>query len=244
MDTSPPPRLDELIVYVKTQHPDGDALDHLSDAVLTSEHLGEVADHLIGHFVDQARKAGASWTEIGRSMGVTKQAAQKRFVPKRPAEDPLGGDMWARLTRRAQQVVLRAQQEARDARHDAIGTEHLLIAMTHDPESLAAEAIVAQGVSLDTVRDAASQQLGPARDAIPGHIPFTSQAKKLRDLAIREALRLGHNYVGTEHMLLALLRDRKTAGAKALTRLGVSRDRAESWIVAAIDESQSNGGRP
>ena len=74
-----PVRLDDLISYVKSQ--DGTALDHVSAAIQVSEHLGEVADHLIGHFVDQARKAAASWTEIGQSMGVTKQAAQKRFVP-------------------------------------------------------------------------------------------------------------------------------------------------------------------
>jgi len=244
MDTSSPPRLDDLIAYVKTQHPNGDALEHLSDAVLVSEHLGEIADHLIGHFVDQARKAGSSWTEIGGSMGVTKQAAQKRFVAKRPAAVPPGGGTWDRLTDRAQQLLLRAQQQAQEARHDAIGSEHLLIAMTHDPESRAAKAIVAQGVSLDTVRDAASQQLGPARKAIPSHIPFTSQAKKLRDLAIREALRLGHNYVGTEHMLLAMLRDQKTASAKVLARLGVSRDRTESWVVTANDESGSDDRRP
>ena len=75
-----PVRLDDIINYVKSQ--DRTALDHVSAAMRISEHLGELADHLIGHFVDQARKAGASWTEIGQSMGVTKQAAQKRFVPK------------------------------------------------------------------------------------------------------------------------------------------------------------------
>src|SRR5579863_10378370 len=75
-----PVRLDDLITYVRGQ--DGTALDHVSAAMRVSEHLGELADHLIGHFVDLARKAGASWTEIGQSMGVTKQAAQKRFVPK------------------------------------------------------------------------------------------------------------------------------------------------------------------
>src|SRR3974377_1528196 len=84
-----PVRLDDLIGYVKSQ--DGTALDHVSAAMQLSEHLGELADHLIGHFVDQARKAGASWTEIGQSMGVTKQAAQKRFVPK-AAEWPVPPD--------------------------------------------------------------------------------------------------------------------------------------------------------
>ena len=78
--SQPPVRLDELISYITST--DGTALDHVSAAVRISEQLGELADHLIGHFVDQARKTGASWTDIGQSMGVTKQAAQKRFVPK------------------------------------------------------------------------------------------------------------------------------------------------------------------
>src|SRR6476661_8977699 len=77
-------RLDDLIAAIKSVH--SDALDQLSDAVIAADHLGDVADHLIGHFVDQARRSGASWTDIGRSMGVTRQAAQKRFVPKDPGE--------------------------------------------------------------------------------------------------------------------------------------------------------------
>ena len=81
-----PVRLDDLIEAIKKAHTD--ALDQLSDAVLAAEYLGDVADHLIGHFVDQARRSGASWTDIGRSMGVTKQAAQKRFVPKGPGDAP------------------------------------------------------------------------------------------------------------------------------------------------------------
>jgi len=100
-------RLDDLITLVKNRHPDGDALERLGDAVSVGEHLGEVADHLIGHFVDQARRSGASWTDIGTSMGVTKQAAQKRFVPKTDAAgiDPecrpetLAPDDFARLLR-------------------------------------------------------------------------------------------------------------------------------------------------
>src|SRR6266581_3485942 len=106
-------RLDELIEAIKKVH--SDALDQLSDAVIAADHLGEVADHLIGHFVDQARRSGASWTDIGRSMGVTKQAAQKRFVPKGSPElldlDPRQG--FSRFTDRARNAVMAAQNEAR-----------------------------------------------------------------------------------------------------------------------------------
>src|ERR1700710_1227427 len=96
-----PARLDDLIAYVKAQEPDGDALAHLSAAALTAEQLGGLSAPLTGHFVDQARRAGASWTEIGRSMGVTKQAAQKRFVPKSETIDLDPNQGFHRFTLRA-----------------------------------------------------------------------------------------------------------------------------------------------
>src|SRR5689334_24402708 len=102
----PEVRLDDLITAINRARPD-DALDQLSDAVILADHLGDLADHLIGHFVDQARRSGASWTDIGRSMGVTKQAAQKRFVPKTSAEasdlDPSQG--FTRFTPAARDAI-------------------------------------------------------------------------------------------------------------------------------------------
>src|SRR5713101_9644919 len=110
-----PVRLDDLIEAIKKVH--SDVLDQLSGAVIAADHLDDVADHLIGHFVDQARRSGASWTDIGASMGVTKQAARKRFVPKGPGE-PSDLDMsqgFSRYTPRARHVVVAAQEEARAA---------------------------------------------------------------------------------------------------------------------------------
>src|SRR4029450_11766975 len=114
-----PVRLDDLIDAITKVH--SDALDQLTDAVLAADPLGEVADHLIGHFVDQARRAGASWADIGRSMGVTKQAAQKRFVAKgdAPALDPSQG--FSRFTDRARAVVVGAQEAARAGGNETIG---------------------------------------------------------------------------------------------------------------------------
>ncbi len=111
-DRSParPVRLDDLIAAIKKTH--DDALDQLSDAVLAAGHLGDVADHLVGHFVDQARRSGASWTEIGQSMGVTKQAAQKRFVPKEQADLSANSD-FSRFTARARNVVVAAHERGR-----------------------------------------------------------------------------------------------------------------------------------
>src|SRR3954466_11908797 len=112
-------RLDDLIEAIKKVHPE--PLDQLQDAVIAAAHLGEVADHLIGHFVDQARRSGASWTDIGRSMGVTKQAAQKRFVPKEPMDAQEG---FTRFTPRARGAVVAAQEAARTAGNVEITPAH------------------------------------------------------------------------------------------------------------------------
>jgi len=241
--SQPPVRLDELISYVKGQ--DGTALDHVSAAVRISEHLGELADHLIGHFVDQARKTGASWTEIGVSMGVTKQAAQKRFVP-RPADtdwqsllaDAFHAHPFARFTPRAKHAVVAAEEEAREGRQTLILPEHLALGLLHEPEGLAARAIVALGVAAEATREALAAALPPtaAEEPVAGKIPFAPRAKKVLELAMREALLLGHNYIGTEHLLLALLDDEEADGGGALTGLGLTRERARDWLVSALEQ--------
>src|SRR2546430_13074557 len=115
-----PIRLDDLIEAIKKVH--SDALDQLSDAVIVADHLGDVADHLIGHFVDQARRSGASWTEIGRSMGVTKQAAQKRFV----ASDPDPNEGFSRFTERAGNAVMASNNQAHPAGNPQVRPHHPL----------------------------------------------------------------------------------------------------------------------
>src|SRR5580698_2540568 len=153
-----PVRLDDLIEHVVAQHPDGDPLLHLADAVETSSRVGEVADHLIGHFVDEARSSGASWTEIGAHMGVTKQAAQKRFVPRGSKEEDLDfperGPL-SRFTLRARGVVKVAKQQAAVMGHSEVTNIHVLYGLLAEPEGMAAKAIIAKsGKQLDEVRDA------------------------------------------------------------------------------------------
>ncbi|MFG3036902.1 Clp protease N-terminal domain-containing protein [Streptomyces sp. NPDC048330] len=226
-----PIRLDELIDAIKKVHPD--ALEQLSGAVIAADHLGDVADHLIGHFVDQARRSGASWTDIGRSMGVTRQAAQKRFVPKEPdAEkmDPNAG--FSRFTPRARNVVMAAQNEATAARNDETLPAHLALGLLAEPEGLAAYWILSQGVTLDQVRGAVTATLPPAVDEVPALVPYDAAAKKVLELTFREALRLGHNYVGTEHILLALLEHEDGEGV--LSGLGLDKATAEREIAETI----------
>lgn len=230
-----PVRLDELIEAIKKVHTD--TLEQLSGAVVAAEALGEVADHLIGHFVDQARRSGASWTDIGRSMGVTRQAAQKRFVPKADKAGE-GNDLdasqgFSRFTPRARNVVVTAQNEARAASSPEIGAAHLVLGLLADPESLAALALGAQGIVLEDVRAAATAALPAAAAEMPALVPFDAAAKKALELTFREALRLGHAYVGTEHILLALLE--LEDGEGVLTSLGIDKATAEASVTEALE---------
>ncbi|MFF9113030.1 MULTISPECIES: Clp protease N-terminal domain-containing protein [unclassified Streptomyces] len=231
-------RLDDLIAAIKKIHEE--PLEQLQDAVLAADHLGEVADHLIGHFVDQARRSGASWTDIGKSMGVTRQAAQKRFVPKESTDlDPSQG--FNRYTTRARNVVVAAHNEAKAAHHAEGLPEHLVLGLLAEPEAIAAKAVTAQGVTLDAVREAARAALPPAVEDAPDLVPYSSSAKKVLELTFREALRLGHNYVGTEHILLALLEHENGEGV--LSTLGIDKPATERHIadlLARIEPAEEN----
>lgn len=227
-----PIRLDDLIEAVRNTHPD--ALEQLSGAVIAADHLGEVADHLIGHFVDQARRSGASWTDIGRSMGVTRQAAQKRFVAKAPGEvpdlDPSQG--FSRFTEAARNVAAGAHNEAQAARSEEVRAEHLVLGLLGQPDALGARTIVGQGVSLVDAREAATAALPAAAEEVPELVPYDAGARKILELTFREALRLGHSYVGTEHILLALLEFEDGTGV--LSSLGIDKGAASLAIAEAV----------
>lgn len=226
-----PVRLDELIDHIKQAHTN--ALDQLADAVLAGYHLGEVADHLIGHFVDQARRSGASWTEIGRSMGVSKQAAQKRSAAKVASAAALESDAgFSRFTTRARNVVIASQEEARAAGNVEIGPVHLALGLLVDPDALAPQLITARGVSLDRLADAVAATLPPRVEQVPDLIPYDARGKKVLELTFREGLRLGHNYIGTEHILLALLEAEDGDGV--LTGLGLEKEGVEAALQGAL----------
>ncbi|HEY7051165.1 MAG TPA: Clp protease N-terminal domain-containing protein [Mycobacterium sp.] len=233
-----PVRLDDLIDAIKKVH--ADVLEQLTDAVLAADHLGDLADHLIGHFVDQARRSGASWTEIGNSMGVSKQAAQQRFVPKVPnaeaAMDPSAG--FTRFTPRARAVIVAAQNAAHEAGNAEITPAHLLRALVVDKGSLATKLLEQQGVDPATIPDAAP--LPPRQDTVPALVPFNGPCRKALELTFREALRLGHNYVGTEHILLAMLEAEDDDGP--LHGLGVDKTRTEADLIALLEPLMKTEG--
>jgi hypothetical protein len=235
-DAATPVRLDDLIAVITKVH--DDPLEQLTDAMLAAEHLGDVADHLIGHFVDQARRSGASWTDIGQSMGVTKQAARKRFVPKGPdaaavaAEDFEGGG-FARFTPRARHAVAAAHEAARAAANDVITPAHLVLGLTTEAGSLGIDVLLkCRGVTVQSLQEAARTRLPAAVEHMPGLIPYDDDAKKVLELTFREALRLGHNYVGTEHVVLALLEHENGAGL--LASLGVAKENIEAAVVERL----------
>ena len=234
-----PVRLDDLIAFIKTQRPE-DPVGNVSDAIMLADHLGEQADHLIGHFVDQARRAGASWSEIGAAMGVSKQAAQKRFVARAAAAGPsqslteAASGMFSRFTPRARKVMVGSQEAARADGHAEIRPEHLLLALLSEPEALAALALAAAGAAAEDIRAAVAAVLPPGGDAPQGHIPFSDGSKVVIEATLAEALRLGHNYVGTEHLLLGLYADAGSGAVRVLDSLGVGKDGLEAWILARL----------
>jgi ATP-dependent Clp protease ATP-binding subunit ClpA len=184
-------------------------------------------------------------------MGVTKQAAQKRFVTKDPGGpadlDPREGfskftEGFSRFTLRARNAVMAAQNEAHAAGNDEIGPGHLVLGLLAEPDAIAARAIVEQGVPLETVRAAVSASLPPAAAEVPALIPFDQPGRKALELTFRQALRMGHNYVGTEHILLALLE--LEDGTGVLAGLGIGKEATEAAITAALAAVQAGPGGP
>lgn len=223
----PPLRLDDLIDGIVQVH-DG-ALDQLQAAMVVADHLDEVADHLIGYFVDRARRSGYSWTDIGHSMGVTKQAARKRFVPKDPGPpDELDASQgFDRFTEEARSAVIGSQNQAHAGRHHRITTAHLALGLLDAGDTAATRAVVAQGVGLDDLRSAVTATLPPPDEGDPpALVPFDDDAKSVLQRTFREAVRLGHDHVGPEHILLALLDQEPPTGP--LTTLGLTKAATES----------------
>jgi hypothetical protein len=142
--------------------------------------------------------------------------------------------MFERFTDRARRVVVLAQEEARLLNHNHIGTEHILLGLIHEGEGIAYLALTELGISLDAVRAQVEAEIGQGSEAPGGHIPFTPRAKKVLELSLREALQLGHNYIGTEHILLGLIREGEGVAAQVLVGLGAGLDRVRGQVVQLL----------
>src|ERR1700712_2233917 len=157
--------------------------------------------------------------------------------------------MFERFTDRARRVVVLAQEEARMLSHNYIGTEHILLGLIHEGEGVAAKALESLGISLEAVRAQVEEIIGQGQQAPSGHIPFTPRAKKVLELSLREALQLGHNYIGTEHILLGLIREGEGVAAQVLHKLGADLNRVRQQVIQLLSgyqgkEQQTAGTAP
>jgi ATP-dependent Clp protease ATP-binding subunit ClpC len=146
--------------------------------------------------------------------------------------------MFERFTDRARRVVVLAQEEARMLNHNYIGTEHILLGLIHEGEGVAAKALESLGISLEAVRQQVEEIIGQGQQAPSGHIPFTPRAKKVLELSLREALQLGHNYIGTEHILLGLIREGEGVAAQVLVKLGADLGRVRQQVNSLLSGYQ------
>ncbi len=146
--------------------------------------------------------------------------------------------MFEKFTDKARRVVVLAQEEAKMLNHNYIGTEHLLLGLIHEGEGVAAKSLEALGISLDAVREQVQEIIGQGQQAPTGHIPFTPRAKKVLELSLREALQLGHSYIGTEHLLLGLIREGEGVAAQVLTKLGADTNRVRQQVIQLLSGFQ------
>jgi ATP-dependent Clp protease ATP-binding subunit ClpC len=147
--------------------------------------------------------------------------------------------MFERFTDRARRVVVLAQEEARMLNHNYIGTEHILLGLIHEGEGVAAKALESLGISLDAVRQQVEEIIGQGQQVPSGHIPFTPRAKKVLELSLRESLQLGHNYIGTEHILLGLIREGDGVAVQILVKLGVDLNRLREQVIELLHGHQA-----
>lgn len=267
---TPPPSLQELIETVQRDAGSDDPLDLLATASSTAVQLEEVSDALLGHFVDRCRRGGRSWSQISAALGVSKQAVHKRFsgalAGRLIAQTPRPS--FERFTPRARSALSAAAEAARSFGYSTVGTEHLLLGLYVEPEGLAAKALAAMNVTRGSVEAAmvaahppgsvpaegerpanAGDDAGAAEAAgiadtasAPFKLPFSAEAKDALLEVVAEALERGHNYVGTEHMLLGLYRMPDSLAARILDGLGAShaeaRVRLDEMLRALTERSR------
>jgi hypothetical protein len=237
---SPAPSLQELIHLVEAETQDSSPLGRLRSASGLAGHLAEVGDAALGHFVDQARHAGHSWSQIGDALGVSKQAAQQKHTVRQASSADEPG--FERFTARARNAVSDAELVARQWGHDYVGTEHLLLSLYRDPHGLAALVLVECGLGEEQATEAIAQRVERGGGARAGKLPFTPKAAHALDAARSAAVDLGHGHVGTEHLLIGL--DRIDAVAKqVLERAGLTRELVDERVAAKLAPYEQRNAR-
>ncbi len=192
--------------------------------------LSALGDAVLGYFVDQARHAGHTWSEIGDALGVSKQAAQQRQTVRMALG--VHSPTFERFTPRARSVLEEAEPIARAWGHGYVGTEHLLLALYRQPQGVAAQVLVESKLSADEAEAAISRHIEPGAGAPEGKLAFTASANAVMTGALASAVDLGHGYIGTEHLLLGLART-DGVGAEVLAECGLSQ---EALAVRVVDK--------
>ena len=225
---TPAPNLQEIIDTIRRDAGSDNPLDQLATASATVNQLSETGDAALGYFVDRARGAGHSWVEISAVLGVSKQAAHKRFAVSwtRPVLD--------RFTDRTQRVIAAASGIALEHNHGYIGTEHLLLALYTEPEAIATKILLAHEITAEAITAAVREIVPDGDETVHGEPPFTPRASHVLQGAVEVAVDMGHNYVGTEHLLLALYRYPGGIAVRVLRDLGLEEDAAGDAVVDAL----------
>ncbi|MEY9909025.1 hypothetical protein ABIA35_005259 [Catenulispora sp. MAP12-49] len=216
----------------------GTDLDRLAAAEQIADELSALGARLVGYYVEQARARGSSWADIGNHLGISRQAAQQRYAPARfqlTLSDLLGTGGLSRVTERTRATLLRAEQHAGRLGSATVEPRHVLLAMLDDHDTLAAQALDLLKVDTADLRAALDTPHGTAssRTVAP---PLGTPARRLLETALAQALKLNHNYVGTEHLLLAVAHTPNDPAAQALADRGVGYEQAREAVHAAIDE--------
>ena len=233
------PRLDDLIELVRSRSTD-DPLDQLQQAAELKSGLEDLTDALLGHFVDQARRSGATWSQIGEALGVTKQAAQQRHASTDSTIRRLvtAGGAFHRFTPRARSVVVAAQQAAAGFGAAEVGSEHVLLGLYAEPDGIAAMVLDELGFSRESATAALLASAGEVAEPSRGHVPFSLAAKEILEGTLQAALELGHNYIGTEHILVGLLALEPTEPGRALLdAAGITADTAKAHILQHLRQA-------
>jgi Clp amino terminal domain, pathogenicity island component len=211
-------------------------LDRVAAAAILKDQFEHLGDDLLDHFVQQARAEGCSWTQIGDALGVTRQAAQQRHSGPPFSMRSLANGPYKRFTPRASIAVIHAQTAARSRNHATLGTEHVLLGLfgANDP-SVAVVALDRMGVDAARVTAAVDARVPAGETPVRGELAISPDAEEMFRQTLREALQLGHNYIGTEHLLLAL-RHGDGVAAQVLADLGVGEDELRSQVVTRLQE--------
>ncbi|HMG40910.1 MAG TPA: Clp protease N-terminal domain-containing protein [Acidimicrobiales bacterium] len=239
-----------LIAEVERGATSDEPLDRLTAAVTRHRELTDQADQLLDHFVIAARETGCSWAQVGEVLGVTKQAAQQRHgrwrLPRELLRGVLGKrpGLFQRFTPRSRAAVVDGVEAARQLGHVSIGTEHVLVGILGQPDSVGAKVLARWGLTRDGVFADVAERLGRNEPATSRrHIPFSPHAKKALELALRESISLGHNHIGTEHVLLGLIR--VDDGAAAILRdHGVKLGDARTAVVEELAAAEADDSDP